>query len=280
MSDSPQSQTLALMGQAFLAQALSSGGSLDSAITEMLLNARAVTGREKAAVALTGRIRSDAAMLRQGANNAFEGASMASSISAASLSLGETLSKMQTLVQSALADPSIADSARAAFGSLAANLSAVVSGTRYNGISLLDKDAWAGDERLTVSGDTASLSLQLGQGVSAFRLQDLSSLKALEGKGLAAASQQDLQDLFDEISLSINKVNTMASGYEALAGSYASEARHLESQAGILDQAAARTFAAAGTGGSGVFPMSEEGLRNLFIDIVLRDQGKLIDTPS
>ncbi|MDR3073216.1 MAG: hypothetical protein LBV01_00650 [Deltaproteobacteria bacterium] len=270
MSDSLRLQTLALMGQEFLAQALASGGSLDSAVAEMLLSSRPSTGKEKSAAALTGRIRSDAALLRQGAKNASEGASMASSIAAAGLSLGEMLSDMQTLVQSVASGQLTIAAARPAYDSLVSALGAVVSGTQYNGISLLNKNGWAGDERLTVTGDTATLSLQLGQGSSTFSLRDLSFLAV----DLSSSGASSLQSLLNTISRHLATVNSMTSGYEALAGAYTGEAKQLESQAGILTQAAARAVAGAGAS------LSEGGLGNILMDLALSDQGRLVDTSS
>ncbi|MDL2209828.1 hypothetical protein LJC26_03375 [Desulfovibrio sp. OttesenSCG-928-O18] len=276
MTQSLRLQTLALIGQEFLTQALANGGSLDSAMAEMLLSAKPTSGREKAATALTGRIRSDAATMRQGARNASEGAAMATTIKNTALSLGESLSEMQTLLQSVAGGQTNAADAQSAFDSLAANIAASVSGAQYNGISLMDKDGWD-DKRLTVSGDTATLPIQMGGSASTFSLRDLSALKDLVGTDLDDLYTQDptLANLTTKISEHIGTVNTMASGYEALAGSYTSQAKHLESQADILAQTAARAVAGAAESSG-----SESAVKNILVDILMRDQGKVIDTSS
>jgi len=280
MTQSLRLQTLALIGQEFLTRALAHGGSLDSAMADMLLAAKPTSGREKAATALTGRIRGDAATMRQGARNASEGADMATMIKNTALSLGESLSEMQTLVQSVAGGRINAADAQAAFDGLAGSIAASVSGARYNGISLADRAGW-NDERLTDNGDTATLPIRMGGSASTFSLHDLSALKGLAGTDLAGAYSQDstLGDLTTEISQYIGTVNAMASGYEALAGLYTSQAKHLESQADILALAAARVIAGAGNGtpASGA---SESSVKNILIDLLLRDQGKVIDTSS
>lgn len=280
MTRSLRLQTLALIGQGFLTQALAHGGSLDSAMAEMLLAGKPASGREKAATALTGRIRGDAAAMRQGARNASEGAAMAEMIKNIALSLGESLSEMRTLVHSVAGGRINAADAQAAFDSLAGGITASVSGAKYNGISLADRAGW-NDGRLTDNGDTATLSIWMGGSASAFSLRDLSALKGLAGTDLAEAYAQDptLANLTTEISQHIGTVNTMASGYEALAGSYASQARHLESHADILARAAARAIAGAGSGAP-ASRASESLVKNILIDLLLRDQGKVIDTSS
>lgn len=287
MTASLRLQTLALMGQEFLSQALANGGSLDSAVADMLLAARPSSGKEKAATALTGKIRGDAASLRQGALNMTEGATMASQVKTATLSLGEMLSEMQTLVQSVASGQLAADATtQGTFKSLADGISSTISGTKYNGISLLDKDNWASDERLTREGDSAHLTLQAGAATSRFTIYDLSAMKDLGQIDLAAAYGTDPQmtAVLDSVAGHIQTANSMASGYGSLAGSYSSQAKQLERQADILVQAAARAVVgAANSSGAGSADESsdvEAAMKNILIDIVMRDQGKLVDTSS
>jgi hypothetical protein len=80
--------------------------------------------------------------------------------------------------------------AQAVFTSLAKNISATVSSSQYNGISLMDADGWGGDERLDVTGGTATISIQMGS-ASTFFLRDLSSLKNLENIVLADEKTND-----------------------------------------------------------------------------------------
>ncbi|MPN56792.1 hypothetical protein SDC9_204484 [bioreactor metagenome] len=98
---------------------------------------------------------------------------------------------MQTITQSYKAGQTGEEEAQTAFASLAQTLSAVLSGARYNGISLVDSAGWAGDERLEVSGSTASLSLNMGGGMTAFSLRDLSFLQNFESADLAAENTAD-----------------------------------------------------------------------------------------
>ena len=278
MADSLRQQTLALLGQEFLSQALISGGSLNSAVAEILLQPKsATTGKQKMAAALTGGIRSDAAVLRQGAKNAAEAASMATTIKNATLSVAETLSEMQTIVQAVRNDQMTPEAATPEYQSLVSKLTATIEGAQYNGISLLDKSKWAADERLTVTSDkTATVSIQVGNTASTFTLRDISNMKNFSTANLAA-DDATLDRYLKNIADNLATANSMSSGYESLAGSYTSEAKYLEQQAGTLAQAAQRAQSDT------LFPETgdpEKTLRSLMLDLLLRDEGRVVDTSS
>lgn len=271
MSDSLRLQTLALLGQQFLTHALANGGSLDSATADALLRPHAKSGRDISSSALTGRIRSDAGMLRQSAKNASEGAAMASLIKGGTLSLADTLNKMQTLLQ----QPSPVD-AQAEFTTLVSTLRATIDNTQYNGISLLHGGSWNSDERVSASGDTGTITLQVGGAPSTFNLRDLS---ALGGRydGLDLTDSAAVAGALTQISKDLGTVTTMSTGYEALAGSYLSEAKHLEKQSEMLTLTALR----AQGGIAGDTPSNpDDAAKNILLDILLRDQGNLVNKSS
>lgn len=193
------------------------------------------SGKEIMAEALTGRIRSNSAMLRQGAKNASEAAAMANSITNAASSLRTTLSEMLTLVQEVQADPSQSASASSTFKNLASTLAATVTGAQYNGISLLDFDGWNKDGRLTVGDDnTATLQIQLGYGTSKFILHDLSDLKDLKLIDLNGMQPANLTDLSENLKEYGRMVDTLHSSYANWAKSYMSEEKFMNEQAEIL----------------------------------------------
>lgn len=214
------------------------------------------------AAALTGRIRTDASMLRQGAKNATEGANIATLIATSTSSVRDNLNKMLTLAQEVKTDPTKGSVNGAAFTALAGELSSVASGTKYNNISLLNKNGWTNDSRLTVSGDgkSSTFTLQMGYGSSTFTLNDLSYLDYLKSVDLSSGSL-DVNALISDLSTQINTVNVIYSRNNSLSGSYTSEAKVLVEQAGILDKAA-----------KDAMPSEEDPL--------LRDIGSIISTRS
>ncbi|OXS30241.1 MAG: hypothetical protein BCS36_05520 [Desulfovibrio sp. MES5] len=218
-------------------------GSLELLLDNMpqrTATSRGKSGRQIMAEALTGKIRSNSAMLRQGAKNASEAAAMADSIANAASSLSATLSQMLALAQKVQADPSQSATASPTFKSLATTLAATVSGTQYNGISLLDSNGWSTDKRLTVSGDgaTATVPIQLGYGTSKFSLYSLSGLKDLTSVDLNAIQPADLTALVNSLADYGSIVAALDANYTALATSYTSEQNFMNEQAEILTRAA------------------------------------------
>ena len=220
------------------------------------------SGTEMLAAALTGRIRTDASMLRQGAKNATEGANIATLIATSTSTVRDNLNQMLTLAQEVKADPTKGSVNGAAFTALAGELSSVVSGTKYNNISLLDKTGWTNDSRLTISGDgkSSTFKLQLGYGSSTFTLNDLSYLNYLKSVDLSSGSL-DIDALISDLSTQINTVDVIYSRNDSLSGSYTSEASVMVEQADILDKAA-----------QDAMPSEEDPL--------LRDIGSIISTTS
>ena len=279
MTNYLQHQTLALLGQQFLIQALYNSGSMDSAIADLLLQPRsATTGKEKAATALTGRIRGDAATMRQGAQNASEAARMAEIAKNATLSVAETLNEMQTLIQAVRNNEMTAAAATPTYQGLAEKLTSTIEGAHYNGIALLDKTSWDDDDRLTkVSDSTATVSIQVGGTASTFTLRDISAMKDLANVDLEAANSILDQDISD-IATNLGIANSLSSGFQSLAGTYTSESKFLDKQAETLTQAALR--AQSSTINSPETGLTEDRMKTILIDMLLREQGKLVDTSS
>lgn len=89
------------------------------------------------------------------------------------------LTDMLALAQEVKADSTKGAADSVKFKALAQENAAIISNSKYNGISLLDKSGWTGDSRLTVSsdGNSASLKIQAGYDNSKFTLNIMSYLK-------------------------------------------------------------------------------------------------------
>ena len=200
---------------------------------------------------------------------------MATLIKNSTFAIAETLNKMQTTMQQAAASAT-PEEYQAEYDNLASSLEAVITNTQYNGISLLDGTQWGTDERLARDGNTATLGIHMGGGVSSFSLRDLSTLGAYNGLDLQ--DHTALTDKLAQVSKDLGTVSTMSTGYEAIAGSYLGEAKRLDSQAEILAQTAQRAqYGASSIEGSS---NSEGAIQNILLDFILRDQGKLVDKSS
>ncbi|MDO5483505.1 MAG: hypothetical protein Q4F27_01220, partial [Desulfovibrionaceae bacterium] len=125
--------------------------------------------------------------------------------------------------------------------SSAENISSIVSGTTYNGISLLDGDAWASDERLKVNSgsNSASLTIQLGYRERTFFLQNMSDLKQLATDIPTDWTNSTQVDNFKRtLEDSLASAKAMKDRYTHVAESYKSESQYMLNQADIFDDVA------------------------------------------
>lgn len=179
------------------------------------------SGRTMLAEALTGRLRGDTAVMRQGARNAEEGAALAETASAAATSLSETLSEMLALHNSGSTDAT-------ALKNLAAKAATILENARYNGISLFDGSKWASDSRLTISSDgqKAYLSLQFGYRESEFALANLDTIREYADRQLADVD-------WDALEADVKTTALLAQNYARLAESYGIESEHMSNLANL-----------------------------------------------
>ena len=220
------------------------------------------SGKEMMAEALTGRIRSDSAMFRQGAKNATEASNMAGIAANSASTILDNLTDMLALAQEVKADSSKAAADSVKFTALAQEITATISNSKYNDISLLDKAGWTGDSRLTVSadGNSATLKLQVGYDSSKFTLNDMSYLNSLSTVDLASPTL-DLDALISNLSTNVTTATIIYEGNDALSKAYTSESDFLVKQADILTKAA-----------NDAMPTEEDPL--------LRDLGSIVSTTS
>jgi flagellin len=152
------------------------------------------------------------------------------------------------------------------YEAISKNIDSIIKNTAYNGISLLDGNAWAGDERLSVTRDAgntpvaASVHIQAGDGGFPLTFSnmstdfaDVAAKRGLYNNPAVPAGLSGLQ----------GAAQNLADLYAGRAGSLQSQAASLQSQAQILAEAAApraRTPAPAST-------------ENILLDLILRDTG-------
>jgi len=249
-----------------------SGLSDSTSLTEALLQRHRKSGREIAAEAITGRIRSDAGVLRQSARNLREGGDMAEIARTGVASIVESLKKMHDLALNAPADGVDTNAYRAHVESI----QNVIRSTSYNGISLLsrfqyrkdgnnwlEQPQWGVDERVSLNNTTpatGSINIQAGNGTRTVTLTDFSGMNLPDF---------DDPSLATKLSELISTMKMHERSYGQLASSMASEAKSIERQSRILDLSATRTISGAGT---------DPASRLLFF--LLSEQGKLIDNKS
>lgn len=237
--------------------------------------------------ALGGRLRGDAGMLRQASSNVLEAKSMMDTASSGVGSIAQQIGEAQELVTEFNEavdkldplDPDFADKKQALvdqytplYESMGKSIAGIVKNTAYNGIALLDGEAWAGDERIHIvpsSGDPVAGSVHIQAGTDGFPLA-FNNLRPQFGD-IGAGNPLDDPDTAAGLSELKSTAESLAGLYAGRASSLNGQALSLKSQAAVLEEAALRR---AGLGSSAPDPHS------LLLDLALRDTGGLIDTRS
>jgi len=238
-------------------------------------------GSDLLGVALGGRLRGDAAMLRQASSNVSEAQSMMQMAAEGVGNIAGQLKEAQKLADKFIAatqgmdnptDPdyiAIRDTFQAQYEAISKNIDSIIRNTMYNGIALLDGSAWNGDERLSVIGNAASVRIQAGD--SGFPLTFNNMIPEFSG----IANQHMLTDpgspgpprpeVLAELSSLQSSAQTLADLYSGRAGSLQSQSASLQSQSKILEEAAAQRAKTP-------TPVSTE---NILLNLILRDSGGL-----
>jgi flagellin-like hook-associated protein FlgL len=226
------------------------------------------SGREIMNDALSGLMRSDAAMLHQASKNMGEGEVISKQAGEAVKSLRENIALMYDLAvkySSASTDEKLV--LRSEYGDLAAQVKATVENTGYNGIKLLDGNAWAGDERIQSAGGTGKLTLQAGRSPTEMTLFNLDAYTKFNAED--DLDGDALTGTIGKLDAAKNFLGTLHESFEAKAGLYASEAASYARQADILDEATGKAA-----------PGDEQSLKDALLNILLREQGIVLNRQS
>ena len=223
-------------------------------------------------VALGGRLRGDAAMLRQASSNVSEAQSMmrmaadaagniASQLKEAQLVAGEFLKATKDMTPGDSDYNALYAKYQALYEAISGNIDSIIKSTTYNGIALLDGNAWGNDERLSVVGNTASVYIQAGE--SGFPLSFSNMAAEFSNIANAYGLHGSSSNILHELSSLQSSAQSLADLYAGRAGSLQSQSVSLQSQAKILAEAAAQRAKTPA-------PVSTE---NLLLNLILRDSG-------
>lgn len=262
-----------------------SGALMNQVWTEMLragVNGliRNTGGADLLGAALGGSLRADAATLRQASSNISEAQAMMSMAARASGDIAGLLKEAQTLADDFLtategmtpgttAYDALYEQYQPLYQAISKNINSIIKNTTYNGIALLNGNAWAsGDERLSVTRDAGNnpvaASVHIQAGDSGFPLvfsnmsTDFFDVAVKRGLYDNPAVQTGLSSLQ-------SSAQNLADLYAGRASSLQNQAASLQSQAQILGEAAAKR---AGTPAS----VSTE---SLLLNLILRDTGSI-----
>lgn len=222
--------------------------------------------RDMLGEALSGKIRSDSAMLRQASRNVLEAEGMMSLASEGAGEVSKLLKEARGLAEKyqASTDPVEQSQLELQYNALRSNIDGVIKNTAYNGISLLDGGKWGRDDRVKASGDNTSGSVQIYAGNSGFDLSLSNARKSIyEPLSSLSISAADAADKLSEMETTSRM---MSDTYARRAVSLKSQAGSLERQAGILDRVAESQ---SGSGQKG-------SLQDMLVDLAMNDRGRII----
>ena len=224
--------------------------------------------RENMASAITGRVRSDAAMLRQASSNVREAQSMMELASTATSNIKEMLAEAKTIADDykGTSDPVLQGQLQAQYNSITSNINNIIKNTSYNGISLLDGNAWAGDKRVKSDSGNNSGAVQIWAGNSGFDLS-FSNLSKAISTPLAGLNLSDAgtSNMLDEMSTTAGMISDV---YGSRASSLKGQAASLSRQAGILDEVVKNQYGKPSAG----------SLQDILGDLALRDKGNIFNS--
>ena len=204
-------------------------------------------------VALGGRLRGDAAMLRQASSNVSEAQSMMRMAADAAGNIAGQLKEAYELAEKYRDAPS-AD-LMAQYVAINNNIKNIIQNTKYNGIALLDGSDWHKDSRLSVFGNAASVHIQAGDSGFPLTFSNMS--------GTIPLPRPNAPTALTVLNTLQSSAQTLADLYSGRAGSLQSQAGSLQSQAKILEEAAAQRAKTP-------VPSSTE---NILLNLILRDTG-------
>ena len=219
--------------------------------------------------AITGTLRADAAATRQNADNAGEAASMMGIAKEGVSQIKDALASMEDIIDKINAGELSAGSAtvQAEYDALRDKITGIISGTDYNGISMLDSTKW-GTDQISATG---AVSIQ-GLKNAAFDI----NFTALDGYGWSSLKGSDLADAGTRAT-QLSQVESLSSDIDAVLGTYESreaslefQQQSLESQAGLLDQAVTARRQSTTT----------TDLEQLLVNLLLKETGSLVDSSS
>jgi len=243
-----------------------------SSVTGLIRN---TGGADLVGAALGGRLRGDAAMLRQASSNVSEAQSMMHVAAEAVGNIAGQLKEAHKLANEYLAlgldDASMRAALQAQYESISKNIDCIIKSTMYNGIALLDGRAWKGDERLSVIGDAtdpAAASAHIQAGDSSFPLTFSNMIPEFFDIVSKSKYALDNDDVLTALSSLQSSAQSLADLYVGRAGSLRSQATSLQSQANILDEAAAQRARTPA-------PVSPE---NVLLNLILRDSGSMFSS--
>lgn len=276
MSLSPYFQTFLydyssqLLRNDLLTNSVFFGSGVGQSLRDMVLdtnNIRPLTNPFEQAI--TGKLRSDAASVRQNSDNVSEAASMVGIGREAVGQIKGALEDMEEIIDKINSGELDGSSAivQEDYDNLREKIIGLVESTDYNGIHMLDKSQW-GTEQIDSNGSVYIQAFKDGGfDVNFYPLDEANSdldWSNLQGSELDPDTG-DISTQLSYVDSYLSDVNAIYDMYESKEGSLESHAASLNNQADILDQAVQSRMS------------SSLSVEQILLNLILSDSGGIID---
>lgn len=184
--------------------------------------------------AITGRLRADSRSLMQNARNVRQASAMMSTAASAVNTIRSALEEMQDLAIAVDNGELSASTAAGDYNALRDTITNIIKRTQFNGIKMLDVDAW-GTGQIDADGAVYVQGLVDGGFDVVFQKPDKDGLANLSGANLADAGNRQTE--LSTLSGFISVMEALSKRYTNRADGLKHLATSLESQAKFLEQA-------------------------------------------
>jgi flagellin len=186
---------------------------------------------DAAGLAISSRIQSDVSTLEQAATNASHAVSVLQTADGGASNISDILERMKTLASEA-ASGTVSDTDRsyieAEFSQLIDQVDSIASGTRYNGVSLLDGTSSFASGVSVMVGSSASDTISITISNLSSSTLGISSLSVSTQSG-ANSSLSLLDDAIDTVSSARASIGAQESRFEFSADSISTQSENLTS---------------------------------------------------
>lgn len=227
--------------------------------------------RDMLGVALSGKTRGDAGMLRQASRNVTEAEGMMSIAAEGATNLNTMLKEAQDLAtkyKNSSTSAEEKDQLEAQYNAVKSNIDNVIKNTQYNGIALMDGAQWSSEStegRVKIAPGGSSGSVEIYAGNSGFDLNFINAAESLSQplSHLSIGGPTTISDLSELVTTS----KMMADSYTERASSLGFQAKSLERQAGILDEVALNQIIRPQGG----------NIQDILADLAMRERGNIFN---
>lgn len=217
--------------------------------------------------ALSGSLRSDAAAVMQNARNVGEATDMVGVAKTAVAQISDALADMEDIIDKINAGELSASSSvvQSDYDALVTKIEGVIESTDFNGIYMLDSSKWNTDQ-IDSNGNVYIQAYKDGGFDVTFHSLDTINWSQLQGSDL----ETDLAGQLALVESYASDVNAVLDVYEGKQSSLEYQKVQLESQASLLEQAAAARKPNS----------SSISVEQLLLNLLLSDTGKIVDESS